>query len=83
VKLPIRQDEAVKMKISKKLASALNSKKLIIFKYGEQNNKSYYIGGKGTQSSVLAEFQLIKNYKYKYFRIFDFKNTRSYKIILS
>lgn len=55
---------------------------MIIFKFGNSGDKSYYLGGKGTQPQLACVLKDIRNLKFRYFRMFDFPNTRSYKIIL-
>jgi hypothetical protein len=55
---------------------------MVIFNFGNSSEKSYYLGGKGTQSQLSCVFKDIRNLKFRYFRMFDYPNTRSYHIIL-
>lgn len=82
MKLNIRNEEATKLKSSKLLNERLLKDKMVIFRYGNSGEKSYYLGGKGTQPQLSAVFKDIRNLKFRYFRMFDYKNTRSYNIML-
>lgn len=82
VKLNIRHEEAMRLKSSKLLNKKLLKDKMVIFKYGNVGDKSYYLGGKGTQPQLSCVFKEMRNLKFRYFRMFDYPNTRSYKIIL-
>lgn len=82
LKLNIRNDEAIRLKSSKLLNKKLLKDKMVIFKFGNPGDKSYYLGGKGTQPQLACVFKDIRNLKFRYFRMFDYPNTRSYNIIL-
>lgn len=82
LKLNIRNEEAIRLKSSKLLNKRLLKDKMVIFKFGNSNDKSYYLGGKGTQPQLACVFKEIRNLKFRYFRMFDYPNTRSYNIIL-
>lgn len=55
---------------------------MVIFRFGNPGDKSYYLGGKGTQTQLACVFKEMRNLKFRYFRMFDYPNTRSYNIIL-
>jgi hypothetical protein len=57
VKLNIKNEEAYKIKSSKILSKKLLKDKMIIFKYGSMNDKSFYLGGKGSQPYLSSVFK--------------------------
>ena len=56
--------------------------KLVMFSYGNSSERAYYLGGKGTQQQLSMKFKEIRNLKFRFFRMYDFPNTRSYNLII-
>lgn len=53
----MRNEEAVRIKSSKLLNRKLYKDKMVIFRYGNNTEKSYYLGGKGSQPQLTAAFK--------------------------